>query len=113
MPTIKTKIQILNDSNSAFGPGKAQLLLAIAEHGSISVAAKSMSMSYKRAWDLVNAMNESFKEPLVVTKVGGSHGGGAEVSALGLKVLSSYQEALKKSEAFIDVQMSDVIKLLK
>ncbi len=113
MPTIKTKIQIFNDSNSAFGPGKAQLLLAIAEHGSISVASKSMNMSYKRAWDLVNAMNESFLEPLVATKVGGSHGGGAEVTSFGIQVLSLYQEGFKESEAFVQSQMSSLIKLLR
>ena len=74
MNKIKTKIQIFNESNSAFGPGKAELLLAISNNGSISSAAKSMNMSYKRAWDLVNEMNMGFKEDLVATKIGGSHG---------------------------------------
>ena len=113
MALIKTKIQIFNHDSSALGPGKTQLLLAILDHGSISAAAKSMRMSYKRAWDLVTAMNDSFKEPLVITKTGGSHGGGAEVTSFGLQVLSCYQDAVKNAECFIDAQMSDLLKLLK
>jgi molybdate transport system regulatory protein len=113
MVLIKTKIQIFNHDSSAFGPGKALLLVAILNHGSISAAAKSMKMSYRRAWDLVTAMNDSFKEPLVITKTGGSHGGGAEVTVFGNHVLSTYQNALKNSECFIDAQMSDLLKLLK
>jgi molybdate transport system regulatory protein len=113
MKLIKTKIQIFNQDVSAFGPGKQQLLIAIIDHGSISAAAKSMKMSYKRAWDLVNAMNDSFAEPLVITKIGGSRGGGAELTVLGHQVLSLYKTAVQNSEHFIDVQMADLIKLLK
>ena len=61
MSQIKTKIQIFNESIRAFGPGKAELLSAISNHGSISAAAKSMNMSYKRAWDLVGEMNLGLK----------------------------------------------------
>jgi molybdate transport system regulatory protein len=89
------------------------LLIAIIDHGSISAAAKSMKMSYKRAWDLVNAMNDSFCEPLVITRIGGSHGGGAELTVLGHHVLSLYKNAIQNSEHFIDAQMSELIKLLK
>jgi molybdate transport system regulatory protein len=113
MNKIKTKIQIFNESNSAFGPGKAQLLSAIANHGSISAAAKSMNMSYKRAWDLVTVMNEAFQKPLVTTKIGGSHGGGAEVTLFGHEALNAYALAINKSERYIENQMSDLLKLLK
>lgn len=112
MNRIKIKIQIFNQSNNAFGPGKAELLLAISNHGSISAAAKSMNMSYKRAWDLVGEMNLGFKEDLVITKVGGSHGGGAQVTEFGYQVLSLYLQALKNSEVFIDTQMSELLTLL-
>jgi len=112
MSQIKTKIQIFNESIRAFGPGKAELLSAISNHGSISAAAKSMNMSYKRAWDLVGEMNLGFKEDLVITKVGGSHGGGAQVTEFGYQVLSLYQQGLKNSEVFIDAQMSELLTLL-
>jgi molybdate transport system regulatory protein len=113
MKLVKTKVQIFNHDSSAIGPGKAQLLVAILDHGSISAAAKSMNMSYKRAWDLVTAMNNSFKEPLVITKTGGSNGGGAEITSFGLQVLSSYQDAIKNAECYINAQMSDLLQLLK
>lgn len=113
MHTIKTKIQIFSDTANAFGPGKAQLLAAVIEHGSISAAAKSMNMSYKRAWDLVSAMNDAFQESLVITKIGGAQGGGAEVTPLGFKVLSLYQEAARKADDFIDEQFVDLLALLK
>lgn len=113
MSVVKTKIQIFTEAGSAFGPGKAQLLAAIIEHGSISAAAKSMKMSYKRAWDLVCAMNDAFKENLVITKIGGSHGGGAEVTPFGQKVLSAYQCAVVVSQDYVEAQLSDLTKLLK
>lgn len=113
MHTIKTKIQLFNGADNAFGPGKAQLLKAIAESGSISAAAKSMGMSYKRAWDLVNAMNAGFQSALVVTKIGGSQGGGAEVTPLGQKILTLYSKSVEASEAYIESQMTDLINFLK
>lgn len=113
MSIIKTKIQIFTDNGSAFGPGKAQLLAAIIEYGSISAAAKSMKMSYKRAWDLVCAMNDAFQENLVVTKIGGTQGGGAEVTPFGKKVLAAYQDALNASQVYVEAQLSDLTKLIK
>lgn len=76
----------------ALGPGKAQLLELIQQHHSISAAARAMKMSYRRAWLLVNTMNSCFRQPLVLTATGGSQGGGAELSAEGLKVLTLYRE---------------------
>ena len=65
MIKVKTKIQIFNESNNALGPGKAELLSAISNNGSISAAAKSMNMSYKR-----KQMNMSFKHKQNVAKGG-------------------------------------------
>ena len=72
--------------------GKADLLEAIARTGSISQAAKSMNMSYRRAWQLVDTMNQCFETALVETQTGGTHGGGAAVTALGQKVLQHYRQ---------------------
>ena len=76
---------------AAIGPGKAELLVSIAETGSISAAARRMGMSYRRAWLMVEAMNRCFRAPLVETTKGGAGGGGARVSALGHEVLSRYR----------------------
>jgi len=113
MNKIKTKIQIFKDGHSAFGPGKADLLDAIITHGSISAAAKSIGMSYKRAWDLVDGMNKGFKQELVVRRIGGAQGGGAEVTEFGLKILSIYRKAVSKSELFVTKEMSDLLSQLK
>lgn len=82
----------------AMGPGKADLLDAIIEHQSISAAAKSMQMSYRRAWQLVDLMNQTFALPLVATSLGGVNGGGAVVTPTGLAVLHAYRALVAKTE---------------
>ena len=112
MRNVKIKIQIPHGEHIAFGPGKAELLKAINHQGSISAAAKSMNMSYKRAWDLVTVMNASFKAPLVVTVIGGAHGGGAELTAFGNEVLACYTQLQKKSERFIQSEIDVFLAML-
>lgn len=73
------------------GPGKADLLDAIREHGSISAGGRALDMSYRRAWLLVDAMNRCWNEPLVATSPGSAHGGGARVTPFGEEVLSRYR----------------------
>lgn len=79
------------------GPGKADLLDAIIACGSISSAAKHMRMSYRRAWELVDSMNKSFKLPVVITSPGGSHGGGAQVTEFGLQLIKNYRMMVSKA----------------
>ena len=85
------QIRVKLSPTKAFGPGKAELLERIASSGSISAAAREMRMSYKRAWQLVDDMNASFRSPLVKTAAGGSLGGGAVLTAAGRTVLASYR----------------------
>ncbi|OEO31522.1 ModE family transcriptional regulator [Devosia insulae DS-56] len=83
------------------GPGRADLMELIAETGSISEAAKRMGMSYKRAWGLVQALNEGFGAPLVEASRGGN-AQGASLTAAGCEVLERYrgmQEATRKAIA--------------
>ena len=91
----------MRNQQIAMGPGKASLLEAIQLKGSISAAAASMGMSYKRAWDLVSIMNNSFSAPLVSTLIGGSKGGGAQVTNFGLQVLTQYRALELKANALI------------
>ncbi len=85
------RLRVLLGAAVAIGHGKADLLDAIAETGSISAAAKRMGMSYRRAWLLVDTMNGSFRGPLVASARGGSGGGGAALTALGREVLARYR----------------------
>jgi molybdate transport system regulatory protein len=76
----------------AMGPGKADLLEAIHETGSISAAGRKLGMSYRRAWLLVDEMNRCFRTPVVEARLGGAGGGGAKVTGLGLEALVRYRE---------------------
>ena len=89
---LKLKAQLFCGPEIAMGPGKAALLDAIAATGSISGAGRALGMSYRRAWLLVDVMNRCWEEPLVETAAGGSHGGGARVTPLGLEILAAYRK---------------------
>jgi molybdate transport system regulatory protein len=81
------------------GPGKVQLLERIDEHGSISAAGRSMQMSYRRAWLLVESINACFREPAVLTQQGGSLGGGAVLTDLGREIVRRYREIERRALA--------------
>ncbi len=112
---LKPQIRIMFRKAIAMGPGKADLLRAIDETGSISGAARQMEMSYRRAWLLVDTMNQAFKSPVVVTLTGGKAGGGAAVTDFGKKVLQRYSAMEAKASAsvarelrsFTDMMISD------
>ncbi len=88
-PTLR--IRILFGDDAMLGPGKADLLECIRNTGSIAAAGRSMSMSYKRAWTLVDEMNAAFRDPLVESSRGGAKGGGARLTAAGAEVLANYR----------------------
>lgn len=74
----------------AMGPGKADLLDAIAAHHSISAAGRALGMSYRRTWLLVDAMNRCWNAPLVAT-VPGNPKAGAHLTPLGETILAGYR----------------------
>jgi molybdate transport system regulatory protein len=75
----------------AIGPGKIRLLELVGETGSISAAGRAMGMSYRRAWLLVDSLNRCFREPVVLTRLGGRAGGGAELTPFGHDVIRRYR----------------------
>jgi molybdate transport system regulatory protein len=77
------------------GPGKITLLERIMETGSISAAGRRLKMSYRRAWLLVDAINRMFDEPVVVASMGGAHGGGAQVTEFGRRLVETYRAVEK------------------
>ena len=91
MAKLVPKIRVLVGAVVAIGPGKADLLQAIAASGSISAAARAMGMSYRRAWLLVEDINKAFRGPLVETLTGGDGGGGARLTETGEDVLRRYR----------------------
>ena len=98
---------------ATIGPGKANLLALLAETHSISAAARRMKMTYKQAWDLLDAMNTCFRAPLAVTATGGKQGGGTRLSPLGAKVLALYEAIHRKSTTACAREMRQLNHLLK
>ncbi len=88
----RLRIRILFGEALMLGPGKVDLLERIQQFGSIAAAGRSMSMSYKRAWSLVEEMNRAFKTPLVDPSRGGAKGGGASLTEAGEEVLVNYRK---------------------
>lgn len=97
MPRIK--ISLIFESGARIGPGKARLLESIRDTGSISAAARDMRMSYKRAWVLLDSMNQAFTEPLVTASPGGAGGGGATLTPFGAEVLERYRRIHADADA--------------
>lgn len=106
-------LRILLGAVIAIGPGKAALLEAIQDTGSITAAAKRMKMSYARAWQLVDTMNQSFREPVVLASKGGSHGGGTGLTPFGEAVLARYRAMEDKARHTLADDVRDFQRWLK
>lgn len=89
---IDLRVKVIFGGQLMLGPGKADLLELIRETGSISAAGRAMSMSYKRAWSLVEEMNAAFRDPLVASARGGAQGGGAHLTDAGEAVLAHFRK---------------------
>jgi molybdate transport system regulatory protein len=106
-------LRVLSKGERVMGPGKAALIKRIDETGSISAAARAMGMSYRRAWQLVEAMNESFTQPLVLTAIGGRRGGGAQVTAFGRRVVREYHRMEDKASGAIARDLRQFLRNLR
>ena len=95
MPTPLLKLDF---NGHRLGAGKVELLEHIVETGSISQAAKKMKMSYRRAWLLIDELNQMFAKPCVESSKGGAGGGGAKVTDFGQKIIAAFR-ALEKRMA--------------
>ncbi|MBT8253045.1 MAG: LysR family transcriptional regulator [Bacteroidia bacterium] len=103
--TIKSRIWIEVDGAILLGEGRVSLLRAIAETGSISSAAKSLNMSYKKAWSLINAVNDRAKHPVISSSIGGKGGGGAKLTDYGRKLVKTFETINKNCWSFLDDQI--------
>lgn len=94
-------LRVLGGATPAMGPGKAELIERIERTGSISAAARAMGMSYRRAWQLVEALNAAYKKPVITTAIGGTRGGGAQVSAFGKRIAADFRAMEDKASRAI------------
>jgi molybdate transport system regulatory protein len=109
-PRVSLRIDLPNGAR--LGPGKIALLEAIDQRTSISAAARELSMSYRRAWLLVDDLNRGFATPLVRTSPGRAHGGGALLTAFGKDVVASYRRAERSAERATVTALTLVIRHL-
>ena len=91
-PSLSVRLRVMCGETVGFGPGKCELLNAIAESGSLTKAARVLGISYMHAWTLVRTMNACFGTPLVLAARGGQKGGGTGLSEEGRMVLAIYRE---------------------
>jgi molybdate transport system regulatory protein len=94
MPSMQIRIGL--DPERRLGPGKIELLEKIAALGSISAAGRAMGMSYRRAWQLVDEIQEIFGREIAVRQSGGKHGGGAALTPLGDLIVARFR-AIEKA----------------
>ena len=113
-PRLREKPQVRIQFGSTFplGPGKVKLIEAIQSTGSISAAARHARMSYRRAWMLIDEVNRSFKDPLILTSTGGKGGGGAKVTSLGQIVVDRYRDLENKVNKSIEKEVLEFGQLL-
>lgn len=90
-PKIQFRLRIVLGDDIAVGPGKVDLLEAIGDAGSITAAARTLGMSYRRAWLLVDTMNRCFEAPVVTAEAGGASGGRTRLTPLGAEIVHRYR----------------------
>lgn len=98
---LRGRFWIESPQGTFLGQGRVTLLERIREHGSISAAARSMQMSYRQAWELVNSMNTYSHTPLVSSATGGKGGGGASLTETGKNAIALYHTVRTDFEAFL------------
>jgi molybdate transport system regulatory protein len=113
MGGVRLTLRVDFGTDRAIGPGKVLLLEAIRDTGSISQAGRSLGMSYRRAWLLVDDMNQCFREPVVTAQPGGSQGGGAALTAFGEKVVQKYRAIETQATAAAKPQLHDLAAALR
>lgn len=111
-PVVRFRMRITAGETVAIGPGKIRLLEAIEETGSLTAAAKSIDMSYRRAWVLVNELNGSLKRPAVESAKGGEHGGGSQVTAVGRQLIEHYRTIEATAEVSCKAEIQALTRLL-
>ena len=97
------------DGERFFGPGRVELLEKIEKTGSINKAAKEMEMSYKKAWEMINALNTQAQKPLVVTQAGGEKGGGSVITEEAKLLIKYHQNLRQRFLAFLEAETLNLI----
>ncbi len=106
----RLSIRIDFEGSESFGPGKVRLLELINEHGSIRSAAAAMNMSYRHAWLLLQAVEDTFGAPVISTATGGAKGGGAKLTEFGRSLVAKYRTIESQASKATAGELSDLTK---
>jgi molybdate transport system regulatory protein len=112
-PEVRFRMRIRHGETVALGPGKVALLEAVREHGSISAAARSLDMSYRRAWLLMDELNRSLKAPAVVSGTGGQSGGGSALTPVGEEIVRLYRDIETQAYAACAEQIAALTEMIR
>jgi len=110
--TFRGRIWIDGPEDTFIGYGRVVLLERIMEFGSISKAAKSMNISYRHAWELVDSMNAQARSPFVVTSTGGNGGGGTTVTEEGKQAIRLFKDLYDQFQKFMAKKEVKIKKIL-
>jgi molybdate transport system regulatory protein len=111
-PKANFRFRIVKGDAIAVGPGKIELLEAIDAAGSITGAARTLGMSYRRAWLLVETMNQCFAEPVVEAEAGGTRGGGTRLTKLGRDVVLRYRRIERDAAKACAVDIRSLLRMM-
>ena len=102
---IEAVVTLMSEDVAGVGRERIRLLQAVARAGSISAGAKAAGLTYKAAWDALDAMANLFGRPLLETRTGGKAGGGACLTPTGLRVIEAYHR--------LEAEMTRVLRVLE
>ena len=112
-PEVHFRMRIRTGEAVALGPGKVDLLEAVREHGSISAAARSLDMSYRRAWMLIDELNRSLKSPATHSEQGGQSGGGCTLTPVGETIVRLYRDVEEEAQRSCAKQIAELTRLIR
>lgn len=105
---IKSRIWIESNGHVLLGEGRVQLLKAIAQTGSLSKAAKALNLSYKKAWHLLDSVNQSAKKPVTINSTGGKNGGGTILTDYGKSLITVFDDINQNCWDFLDKELERI-----
>ena len=106
-PVVRFRIDFA--AHSSVGPGKIRLLEAIRDAGSLSQGARNIGISYRRAWLLVDSLNQSFRKRVTVANTGGRDGGGMLVTDFGGALIKSYRKLERDFASLAERRLHSII----
>lgn len=106
--SIRFSFRVYQGDKPYLGNGRVELIQLIHRYGSIAKAATAMSMSYRKAWQMIKDLNSISKRALVDVRLGGKKGGGAVVTEEGLAAVQKYLEIKSKAEKFFNQTLSEI-----